>query len=138
MGFHTKRLHQIHNWRQANPECCFNPWFLSSCSRFALRLGSLEILSVSSRLFVKAFCLCGLIACLGTDWHGIVMPTCDSSSSWLLPVTGARRPLRPPHRLFLWLLMEINECGEVNKGSFRRRSLTSSISSETPFLMGES
>lgn len=59
--------------------CCFSPCFPLSYPQFAVRLGSPEMLSRKYGTVCQGVCLCGLIACIGSGWHWIGMPTRVSS-----------------------------------------------------------
>lgn len=73
-------------------------------------------------------CLCGLIACIGRDWHC----HCANLSFLLLWLTvwpvmcpRFRQPLHSLHTLLYCCQLKIDEGSEVNRGGYRSNSFTS-------------
>lgn len=63
------------NGERKTQRCSFNQWFPLNYPQFAVRLGSPEMFSGSMEQFVEGLFLCALIACIGSDWHGLTVPT---------------------------------------------------------------
>lgn len=95
----------------------------------SIKLSSVCHKTWQSRDVRQGACLCGLIACIGSDWHGIGVPTRVSSYSDLQfgpwHAFDSNNLFMVQHRLLYRRLWKINEGGEVNKGGFRRSSFTS-------------
>lgn len=65
------------NGERKTQRCSFNPWFPLSYPQFAIRLGRDILWQYGAGR--RGACTCGLIACIGSDWHGIGVPTWVSS-----------------------------------------------------------
>lgn len=81
MGFHTSWSHKMYKWRKKNTEVQF--WSMVSIKLSSVRHKTWQSGDTLWQYgaVCQGACLCGLIACIGSDWHGIGVPTWVSSYS---------------------------------------------------------